>query len=46
MAEQVISKRFQGVAGVGQVKLNGTTSRQILISMKPNELTAQAHRRR
>jgi hydrophobe/amphiphile efflux-1 (HAE1) family protein len=42
MADQVIGKRFQGVAGVGQVRLNGTTSRQILISLRPNDLTAQA----
>lgn len=27
MTEQIISKRFQSVAGVGQVKLNGTTAR-------------------
>jgi hydrophobe/amphiphile efflux-1 (HAE1) family protein len=42
LADQLISKRFQGVAGVGQVRLNGTASRQILISMRPNDLTAQA----
>ena len=41
LTEQVISKRFQAVAGVGQVKISGTTSRQILISLKPVELTAQ-----
>jgi len=42
MADQLIGKRFQGVAGVGQVKLHGTTSRQILISLRPNDMTAQA----
>jgi hydrophobe/amphiphile efflux-1 (HAE1) family protein len=42
LADQLIAKRFQGVAGVGQVRLNGTASRQILISMRPNDLTAQA----
>ncbi|MFA9216008.1 MAG: efflux RND transporter permease subunit [Sphingomonadaceae bacterium] len=42
MADQLIGKRFQGVAGVGQVRLNGTASRQILISMRPNDLNAQA----
>ncbi|OBV37580.1 efflux RND transporter permease subunit [Janthinobacterium psychrotolerans] len=41
MTEQVISKRFQSVAGVGQVKLRGLRARQILISMKPVELNAQ-----
>src|SRR5450830_1767149 len=41
MTEQIISKRFQGVAGVGQVKLRGLRARQILISMKPIELNAQ-----
>ena len=42
MADQVIGKRFQGVAGVGQVRLNGMAARQILISLRPNDLTAQA----
>ncbi|CDG81516.1 efflux RND transporter permease subunit [Janthinobacterium agaricidamnosum] len=41
LTEQVITKRFQSVAGVGQVKLSGTASRQILISLKPVELAAQ-----
>ncbi|PHV07781.1 nodulation protein NolG [Janthinobacterium sp. BJB412] len=41
MTEQIISKRFQSVAGVGQVKLNGTTARQILISLRPEDMTAQ-----
>ena len=41
MTEQVISKRFQGVPGVGQVRTLGTTKRQILINLKPGEMTAQ-----
>ena len=42
MADQLISKRFQGVAGVGQVRLNGMAARQILINLRPNDLNAQA----
>ncbi|NYE61753.1 hydrophobe/amphiphile efflux-1 (HAE1) family protein [Duganella sp. 1224] len=42
MADQVIAKRFQGVAGVGQVRTNGMAARQILIQLRPNDLTAQA----
>ena len=42
MAEQYINKRFQGVAGVGQVRLQGTAARQILISLRPNDMQAQA----
>ncbi|MEC5159713.1 efflux RND transporter permease subunit [Janthinobacterium sp. CG_S6] len=41
LAEQLIVKRFQGVAGVGQVKLSGTSTRQILVNLKPDEM--QAH---
>jgi hydrophobe/amphiphile efflux-1 (HAE1) family protein len=41
LTEQVISKRMQGVAGVGQVRINGTTNRQILINLKPDALTSQ-----
>jgi multidrug efflux pump subunit AcrB len=37
----VITKRLQGVAGVGQVRINGKTNRQILISLKPEQLTSQ-----
>lgn len=40
LTEQVISKRMQGVAGVGQVRINGTTNRQILVNLKPDALTA------
>jgi len=42
MADQIIAKRFQGVAGVGQVRINGMAARQILIQLRPNDLTAQA----
>jgi hydrophobe/amphiphile efflux-1 (HAE1) family protein len=42
LADQIIAKRFQGVAGVGQVRINGMTARQILIQLRPNDLTAQA----
>jgi hydrophobe/amphiphile efflux-1 (HAE1) family protein len=41
LVEQVITKRLQGVAGVGQVRVNGKTNRQILISMKPEALTSE-----
>ncbi|MES2742354.1 MAG: efflux RND transporter permease subunit [Pseudomonadota bacterium] len=41
LTEQVIGKRFQGVAGVGQVKVNGSTKRQILINLDPGQMTAQ-----
>jgi hydrophobe/amphiphile efflux-1 (HAE1) family protein len=42
MADQIIAKRFQGVAGVGQVRVNGMAARQILINLRPNDLTAHA----
>ncbi|MES2318583.1 MAG: efflux RND transporter permease subunit [Pseudomonadota bacterium] len=38
LVEQVISKRLQGVAGVGEVRINGKTNRQVLINMKPDAL--------
>ena len=41
LAEQVVVKRLQNVTGVGQVTTNGTSTRQILINLKPAELTAQ-----
>ncbi|WP_256078260.1 efflux RND transporter permease subunit [Massilia sp. YIM B04103] len=41
LADQVVVKRFQGVPGVGQVNTFGLSKRQILISLKPNEMTAQ-----
>ncbi len=41
LTEQVIVKRLQGVAGVGQVRINGKTNRQILVSLKPEQLQSQ-----
>jgi hydrophobe/amphiphile efflux-1 (HAE1) family protein len=41
LTDQIIVKRFQGVPGVGQVRTLGTKKRQILVSLKPNEMTAQ-----
>ena len=41
LTEQVITKRLQGVAGVGQVRVNGKTNRQILVSLKPEQLQSQ-----
>ena len=41
LTEQVISKRLQGVAGVGQVRVNGKTNRQVLVNLKPEALAAQ-----
>ena len=41
LAEQVIVKRLQGVAGVGKVTLGGAVARQIQVNLKPDQLTAQ-----
>lgn len=41
LTEQVITKRLQGVAGVGQVRVNGKTNRQILVNLKPEQLQSQ-----
>ena len=41
LTEQVITKRLQGVAGVGQVRVNGKTNRQVLVNLKPEALSAQ-----
>ncbi len=41
LVDQVIAKRLQGVPGVGQVRVNGKTNRQILVNMKPDALIAQ-----
>ena len=41
LTEQVITKRFQSVAGVGQVKTSGTSTRQIQVHLKPAEMQAQ-----
>jgi hydrophobe/amphiphile efflux-1 (HAE1) family protein len=40
MTDQILAKRFQGVPGVGQVRVFGTTKRQMLVSLKPSEMTA------
>jgi hydrophobe/amphiphile efflux-1 (HAE1) family protein len=42
LADQVITKRFQAVPGVGQVRLTGTKARQVLVSLRPADMTAQA----
>ncbi len=42
MTDQIISKRFQGVPGVGQVRVTGTTKRQVWISLRPDDMRAQA----
>jgi hydrophobe/amphiphile efflux-1 (HAE1) family protein len=41
LTEQVITKRLQSVAGVGQVRVNGKTNREILVSLKPEQLHSQ-----
>ena len=41
LAEQVIVKRLQGVAGVGKVTVGGAVARQIQVNLKPDQLTAQ-----
>jgi len=41
LTEQVITKRLQSVAGVGEVRVNGKTNRQILVSIKPEQLLSQ-----
>ena len=41
LADQVVSKRLQNVAGVAQVQINGNSSRQILINLKPQQMTSQ-----
>jgi hydrophobe/amphiphile efflux-1 (HAE1) family protein len=38
LTEQVIVKRLQSVAGVGEIRINGKTNRQILVSIKPEQL--------
>jgi hydrophobe/amphiphile efflux-1 (HAE1) family protein len=38
LTEQVIVKRLQSVAGVGEIRINGKTTRQILVSIKPEQL--------
>jgi hydrophobe/amphiphile efflux-1 (HAE1) family protein len=41
LAEQVVRKRLQGIAGVAQVKVSGITDRQILVNLKPMQMAAQ-----
>ena len=41
LTDQVIAKRLQGVAGVGQVRVSGKTNRQILVNLKPELLTSE-----
>jgi HAE1 family hydrophobic/amphiphilic exporter-1 len=41
LSEQVIVKRLQSVAGVGEVRVNGTTTRQVLVNVKPDALRSQ-----
>ncbi|MEJ7804672.1 MAG: efflux RND transporter permease subunit [Telluria sp.] len=41
LTEQIIVKRLQAVPGVGQVRVNGKTNRQILVNVRPDALTSQ-----
>ena len=41
LSDQIIVKRLQNVAGVGEVKVGGNSSRQILINLKPGQMAAQ-----
>jgi hydrophobe/amphiphile efflux-1 (HAE1) family protein len=41
LTEQVIVKRLQSVAGVGEVRVNGKTQRQVLVQVKPEQLRSQ-----
>ena len=38
LTDQVIVKRIQAVAGVGQVRVNGKQDRQVLIDIRPDQL--------
>jgi hydrophobe/amphiphile efflux-1 (HAE1) family protein len=38
LADQVIVKRIQAVAGVGQVRINGKQARQVLVDIRPEQL--------
>jgi hydrophobic/amphiphilic exporter-1 (mainly G- bacteria), HAE1 family len=40
LTEQVIVKRLQGVTGVGRVEVNGAASRQVLVNLRPDQMTA------
>jgi hydrophobe/amphiphile efflux-1 (HAE1) family protein len=38
LADQIIVKRIQAVAGVGQVRINGKQARQVLVDIRPEQL--------
>jgi hydrophobic/amphiphilic exporter-1 (mainly G- bacteria), HAE1 family len=38
LVDQVIIKRLQSVPGVGQIRINGKTNRQVLVSINPDRL--------
>ena len=38
LTDQVIVKRLQAVAGVGQIRVNGKQDRQVLIDIRPDQL--------
>jgi hydrophobe/amphiphile efflux-1 (HAE1) family protein len=38
LTDQVIVKRIQAVAGVGQVRVNGKQGRQVLVDIRPDQL--------
>jgi len=40
LTEQVIVKRLQSVAGVGEVRVNGRTNRQVLVNLKPEQMNS------
>src|SRR5258707_10259791 len=42
MTDQIIVKRFQNVAGVGQVQESGGVARQVLVNLKPAQMLSQA----
>ncbi len=41
MTDQIIVKKFQNVAGVGQVQVFGGRSRQVLINLRPAQMLSQ-----
>ncbi|MFK3740128.1 efflux RND transporter permease subunit [Massilia sp. TN1-12] len=38
LTDQVIVKRLQSVAGVGQIRVNGRQNRQVLVDIRPDQL--------
>jgi HAE1 family hydrophobic/amphiphilic exporter-1 len=40
MTEQIVVKRFQAVAGVGKVQVDGASARRILININPGQMAA------